>query len=155
MTISQNVIAPNFALPDENGRMYTLNDFKGKSVVLYFYPKDSTPGCTTEACSFRDDYSNYKDTGIEIIGISADSAESHLKFKTKYKLPFILLSDKDHKVSELYGVWGKKKFIGREFYGILRTTFLINKRGEIFKVFEGVKPTEHSAEVLLAFKNNK
>ena len=155
MTISQNIIAPNFALPDENGRMYTLNDFKGKSVVLYFYPKDSTPGCTTEACSFRDDYSNYKDTGIEIIGISADSAESHLKFKTKYKLPFILLSDKDHKVSELYGVWGKKKFIGREFYGILRTTFLINKRGEIFKVFEGVKPTEHSAEVLLAFMNNK
>ncbi len=153
MPINQNIPAPDFSLPDQNGKVRKLSDFKGKPFVLYFYPKDDTPGCTTEACSFRDNYTAYQKAGIEIIGISAGNTESHIKFMHKYNLPFILLSDKDHKICELYGVWGKKKFMGREYEGIFRTTFLINKKGEIFKVFEKVKPAEHSIEVLNAFKH--
>jgi thioredoxin-dependent peroxiredoxin len=151
MTIKINQAAPDFSLPDENGNYHKLTDFLGKPVVLYFYPRDDTPGCTKEACNFRDDYSAFQKAGLEIIGISPDTVESHAKFKAKYTLPFLLLADKDHQVSKLFGAWGKKKFMGREFDGVLRTTFLINKEGEIVKIFEGVKPADHSKEVLSEF----
>jgi peroxiredoxin Q/BCP len=117
---------------------------------LYFYPKDDTSGCTTEACSFRDDYSAYENSGVTILGVSTDPQKSHTKFKKKYDLPFTLLSDEDHSVAQAYGVWGPKKFMGREYEGILRTTFVIGPEGEIKKVFENVKPANHSQEVLAA-----
>jgi peroxiredoxin Q/BCP len=148
MTIKENIPAPDFSLPDENGIVQHLSDYQGKSVVLYFYPKDDTPGCTTEACNFRDDYSTYQGSGVVILGVSTDSSKSHAKFKVKYNLPFSLLADEDHIVCELYGVWGTKKNYGKEYMGIFRTTFLIGADGIIKKVFEGVKPAEHSVEVL-------
>ncbi len=151
MAISSGVLAPDFSLPDENGTIRRLSDFRGKVVVLYFYPKDDTPGCTTEACNFRDDYSAYEKAGVVLLGVSPDSVESHAKFKQKYQLPFPLLADTEHKVCELYGVWGPKKFMGREYEGVLRTTFLIGPDGVIKKVFENVKPAQHSREVLEAF----
>ena len=151
MIIKMDRVAPDFSLADENGNYHKLSDFRGKPVVLYFYPKDDTPGCTKEACSFRDDYAEYKKAGLEIIGISPDNVISHAKFKAKYDLPFLLLADKDHSVCELFGVWGKKKFMGREFDGVLRTTFLIDKEGKIVKIFKGVKPADHSKEVLSEF----
>lgn len=146
--LKQNDSAPEFSLEDQDGKITRLSDFSGQPLVLYFYPKDDTPGCTTEACNFRDDYSEFVDKGVQIIGISPDSVKSHQKFQSKYELPFNLLSDPDHKVAEQYGAWGLKKMYGREFEGILRTTFLIDKNGKVAKVFEGVKPAEHSKEVL-------
>jgi len=134
--------------------MRKLSDFRGKSVVLYFYPKDDTPGCTTEACNFRDDYSAYETAGVTILGVSPDSVKSHIKFKEKFGLPFPLLADEDHKVSELYEVWALKKYMGREYMGVLRTTFLIDPDGRIVRVFEKVKPAEHSKEILDAWKYN-
>ena len=148
MPIESGVPAPDFELPDETGTIRRLSDFHGKPVVLYFYPKDDTPGCTTEACNFRDDYSAYKKAGVEILGVSPDSVKSHTKFKQKFGLPFPLLADEDHKVCELYDVWALKKKMGREYMGVLRTTFLIDAEGKIASVFENVKPAEHSAEVL-------
>jgi thioredoxin-dependent peroxiredoxin len=148
MPISANQPAPNFVLKDENGIERSLADYKGKPVILYFYPKDDTPGCTTEACSFRDDYSAYDEAGVTILGVSPDSPKSHTKFKAKYNLPFTLLADEGHQVAELYGVWGPKKYMGREYEGIYRTTFLIDAGGNIQQVFENVKPAEHSAELL-------
>lgn len=150
MPISANQPAPNFQLVDENGVERNLTDFRGSPVVLYFYPKDDTPGCTTEACNFRDDYHVYQQRGVVILGVSPDSSRSHAKFKEKYHLPFTLLADEDHRVCELYGVWGKKKAMGREYDGVLRTTFLIDPQGTIVKVWEGVKPEGHSKEVLEA-----
>ncbi len=152
MPISAKIPAPDFNLQDENGIQRKLSDYRGKAVVLYFYPKDDTPGCTTEACAFRDDYSTYADAGVVILGVSPDDPKSHTKFKEKYHLPFTLLADLEHKVCELYGVWGLKKFAGKEYYGVMRTTFLIGPDGKILKVFEGVKPDGHSAEVLAALK---
>ena len=140
--------APDFTLLDETGVSRKLSDYRGKDVVLYFYPKDDTPGCTTEACAFRDDYSAYEKAGVVILGLSADSPKSHLKFKKKYGLSFTLLSDEDHKVCEEYGVWAKKKMMGREYMGILRTTYLISKEGMVKKVFEDVKPAGHSQQIL-------
>jgi peroxiredoxin Q/BCP len=148
MPIESGITAPDFELPDETGTMRKLSDFRGQPVVLYFYPKDDTPGCTTEACNFREDYSAYKNAGIVILGVSPDSVKSHTKFKQKYGLPFPLLADEGHKVCELYGVWGLKKLMGREYMGVLRTTFLIDADGQIVHVFEKVKPAEHSTEVL-------
>ncbi|BBB48373.1 thioredoxin-dependent thiol peroxidase [Pelolinea submarina] len=150
MILKEKTKAPDFSLVDEKGNTVSLADFKGKPVVLYFYPKDDTPGCTTEACSFRDDYSQYKEAGAVILGVSPDSEKSHAKFASKHQLPFTLLVDEDHKICEAYGVWGRKKFMGREYDGVFRTTFLIDKSGNIAKVFEGVKPAVHSAEVLQA-----
>ena len=146
--LKENTMAPDFELLDESGVLRKLSDYRGKDVVLYFYPKDDTSGCTTEACNFRDDYSAYEKTGVTILGVSPDSPESHTKFKAKHHLPFSLLADVDHKVCELFGVWGKKSMYGKEYYGVNRTTFLIDKDGLIRKVFEKVKPAEHSSEIL-------
>jgi thioredoxin-dependent peroxiredoxin len=153
MPISANQPAPDFVLKDENGIERSLADYKGKPVILYFYPKDDTPGCTTEACSFRDDYSAYDKAGVTILGVSPDSPKAHTKFKAKYNLPFTLLADEDHQVAEMYGVWGPKKYMGREYEGIYRTTFLIDAGGNIQQVFENVKPAEHSAELLEVLKS--
>ncbi len=152
MPIESGNPAPDFELPDETGTLRRLSDFRGKPVVLYFYPKDDTLGCTAEACNFRDDYSAYEKAGVEILGVSPDTVKSHVKFKQKYGLPFPLLADEDHKVCELYGVWALKKFMGREYMGVLRTTFLIDAQGQIVRVFENVKPAEHSAELLSELK---
>lgn len=146
--IKEKTKAPEFSLFDETGKQVTLASFLGKPVVLYFYPRDNTPGCTTEACGFRDNYSKYEELGVTILGVSTDSQKSHEKFAAKHQLPFTLLADEDHKVSELYGVWGKKKMMGKEYFGIRRTTYLIDKDGMVAKVFEGVKPANHSLEVL-------
>jgi peroxiredoxin Q/BCP len=151
MPISADIPAPDFNLSDEMGTFRKLSDFRGKRVVLYFYPKDDTPGCTTEACNFRNDYSQYENAGVVILGVSPDSPQMHAKFKAKYHLPFTLLADEGHKVSDLYGVWGPKKMMGREYDGVYRTTFLIDAKGQIVRVFENVKPDEHSNEVLAAF----
>jgi len=144
--------APDFSLPDENGQLRRLADFHGQPLVLYFYPKDDTPGCTTEACAFRDDYSAYQQAGIAILGVSPDSVKSHAKFQQKFNLPFPLLADAEHKVCQDYGVWGLKKFMGREYMGVARTTFVIDADGKIVRIFENVKPAGHSAEVLAALK---
>ncbi len=152
MPISSGMQAPEFSLPDENNAVRRLSDFRGRPVVLYFYPKDDTPGCTTEACNFRDDYSTYVNADLVILGVSPDSPQSHAKFKEKYSLPFSLLADDGHKVCDEYGVWGPKKFMGRGYEGVMRTTFLIDSNGRVAKVFENVRPAEHSVEVLEAAK---
>jgi len=153
MPIASGITAPEFELLDDTNTSRRLSDFKGKPVILYFYPADDTPGCTKEACNFRDDYSAYQKSGVTILGVSPDSVKSHVKFKEKYQLPFPLLADEDHQVCNAYGVWGPKKFMGREYEGVLRTTFLIDTNGKIARVFEDVRPSEHSAEVLEALKN--
>jgi thioredoxin-dependent peroxiredoxin len=142
---------PDFALKDAEGNILRKADLKGKKYVVYFYPKDFTPGCTTEAAEFARDYKKFKGAGIEIIGISPDDEESHKKFGQKMSVPFILLADTDKDVAEKFGVWGKKQFMGREYMGVNRTTFLVNEKGKIFKVFEKVRPAGHSQEVLEAF----
>ncbi len=152
MPISANTLAPDFTLKDDTGMERRLSDFRGQPVVLYFYPKDDTPGCTTEACAFRDAYSEYTQAGVAVVGVSPDKVSSHARFKSKYQLPFTLLADENHSVCELYGVWGRKKMMGREYDGVFRTTFLISSEGTILKVFENVKPDGHSAEVLAALK---
>jgi len=151
--IKLNTKAPDFNLPDQEGKLHKLSDYKGKWVLLYFYPKDDTPGCTKEACGIRDEFKNFKNLNIVVLGVSADSSESHKKFAQKYKLPFTLLSDESKKVLKKYGVWGKKKFMGKEYEGILRTSFLINPDGKIVKIYEQVKPDIHAKEVLKDFKN--
>ena len=146
--LSENSKAPDFELQDENGKLHKLSDYAGKPVVLYFYPKDDTPGCTIEACNFRDNYSDFEKAHIQILGVSVDSVQSHKKFKEKYALPFPLLSDADHKVVEQYEVWKEKKMMGKTFMGITRTTYIIDRNGKIAKVFKDVKPSEHSREVM-------
>ena len=145
-------VAPDFSTTDAEGRIVSLKEFRGEKVVLYFYPKDDTPGCTKEACSFRDAFSEFKKRGIKILGVSPDKEASHKKFADKYKLPFTLLADTDHSIANAYGTYGQKKFMGRTYMGINRTTFLIDEQGKIKKVFEKVKPEEHAREVLDAFK---
>ena len=152
MPILSGIPAPEFELLDDTNTLRRLSDFKGQPVILYFYPADDTPGCTKEACNFRDDYSAYKKASVTILGVSPDSVKSHVKFKEKYQLPFPLLADEDHQVCNAYGVWGPKKLMGREYEGVLRTTFLINGQGQIARVFENVRPAEHSAEVLEVLK---
>lgn len=150
MPLPAGIPAPDFELLDDTNVPRKLSDFRGRNVVLYFYPADDTPGCTKEACNFRDDYSAYEKAGVQVLGVSPDSVKSHAKFKKKFQLPFPLLADEGHKVCDLYGVWGPKKFMGREYEGVLRTTFLIDENGKIVNVFEKVRPAEHSAEVLSA-----
>jgi peroxiredoxin Q/BCP len=143
--------APDFSTTDADGNPVKLSDFRGQKVVLYFYPKDNTPGCTKEACSFRDSFSEFKKRGIKVLGVSLDSESAHKKFVAKYDLPFTLLADTDRSVSEAYGVYGQKQFMGRKFMGINRTTFLIDEDGKIRKIFTKVKVNEHADEVLVAF----
>jgi len=146
----EGTTAPDFELPDDSGKTVRLSDLRGKPVVLYFYPKDDTPGCTKEACGFRDDYGRYARAGAVVLGVSPDTSKSHTAFKEKFDLPFPLLADETKKVSKLYGVWGKKKFMGREYMGVKRTTYLIGADGKVLRVFENVKPEGHSQEILAA-----
>lgn len=140
--------APDFTLPDQNGTPQTRSSYAGKWVLMYFYPKDDTPGCTKEACAIRDDFPHFNSHSSVVFGISADSVRSHKKFEEKYNLPFTLLADEKKEVSKLYGVWGTKKMMGREYEGIKRSSFLIAPDGTIAKIYENVKPAEHASEVL-------
>jgi peroxiredoxin Q/BCP len=146
--IEEGKPAPDFELETDDGATVKLSDLRGKPVVLYFYPKDDTPGCTTEACEFRDAYDVFRDRGIEVLGVSPDDAASHEKFKTKYDLPFTLLADPDHAVAEKYGVWGERSFAGKNYMGINRSTFIIDRDGNIAHAMMGIKPAGHAARVL-------
>lgn len=148
MQFSVGSLTPDFTLPDQNGKEHTLSDYRSRWVLLYFYPKDDTPGCTKEACGIRDSFSDFKKAGIVVLGVSADSVLRHKKFEEKYGLPFTLLSDESKNVIRKYGVWALKKFMGREYFGILRTSFLIDPEGRIVKVYSHVKPELHAREVL-------
>ena len=140
--------APDFELESDSGETVRLSDFRGRPVVLYFYPKDDTPGCTTDACEFRDAYDIYRERGVEILGVSPDDVRSHEKFKTKHELPFTLLADPDHKVAEAYGVWGERSFAGKKYMGINRSTFVIDEDGNVARAMLGIKPAGHAAQVL-------
>jgi peroxiredoxin Q/BCP len=147
--------APDFTLLDQDGRSRSLADYKGTWLVLYFYPKDDTPGCTTEACSFRDEREVIAEHGAEIVGVSRDSVASHKKFELKYKLNFTLLSDPDHKVIEAYGAWATKKMFGREYQGILRKTVIISPSGDIVREYPDVTPKEHALQIIRDLKELK
>ncbi|HTC23394.1 MAG TPA: thioredoxin-dependent thiol peroxidase [Gemmatimonadales bacterium] len=151
--LNAGVKAPDFALPADDGTTVTLAGLKGRTVVLFFYPKDDTSGCTKEACGFRDSWKDVQRTGAVVLGVSPDGVTSHQKFKDKYALPFPLLADTDHRVAGAYGVWGEKSMYGKRYTGILRTTFLIDGNGRIARVFEKVKPEGHAAEVLTALRS--
>lgn len=140
--------APEFELLDQNSNMHSLSDYRGKWVLIYFYPKDDTPGCTKEACMIRDDFFNFEKIGATVLGVSTDSVKSHKKFEEKYRLPFTLLADENKDVVNKYGVWTEKSFMGRKYMGTLRASFLIDPEGKIAKIYEDVKPIQHSAEVL-------
>ena len=144
--------APAFSLKNQNGETVKLSDFAGKTVVLYFYPKDDTPGCTTEACAFRDQHSKLEKAGAVVLGVSPDDEKRHAKFAGKYGLPFTLLADTEHEVAEKYGAWGEKSLYGRKFMGIIRSTFLIGANGKIAKVWPKVKVDGHAEDVLAAIK---
>jgi peroxiredoxin Q/BCP len=146
--LAEGAEAPDFSLESDSGETVSLSQLRGKPVVLYFYPRDDTPGCTTEACEFRDAWTEVKRTGAVVLGVSPDTAASHKKFRAKFRLPFPLLADPDHKVAERYGAWGERSMYGRKFLGLLRTTFVIGPDGRVKKVFERVKPKGHAAEVL-------
>jgi peroxiredoxin Q/BCP len=146
--IEEGKQAPDFELQTDAGETVKLSDFRGRPVVLYFYPKDDTPGCTTEACEFRDAYDVFRDRGAEILGVSPDDVTSHLKFKTKHELPFTLLADPDHEVAEKYGVWGERSYAGKTYMGINRSTFVIDGEGNVARAMLGIKPAGHASEVL-------
>ncbi len=148
MTLKQGDKAPAFNSTDQNGNPVSLQDFKGKKVVLYFYPKDDTPGCTAEACNLRDNFSELKKNSIVILGVSTDSVKSHKKFEDKYSLPFTLVADEDKKIVNDYGLWGEKKFMGRTYMGTNRATFLINEQGKIDHIIEKVDTKNHTAQIL-------
>ncbi len=141
-------IAPDFTLPDQDGGMHALSSYRGKNILLYFYPKDDTPGCTKEACAIRDAEPDFSKLNAVVLGVSADSVKSHKKFSEKYGLAFTLLADEGKEVVNLYGVWGRKKMMGREYDGVFRTSFLIGPDGRIKRVYEKVKPELHAADVL-------
>lgn len=140
--------APDFSAPNEKNQTLSLSDYRGKKLVLYFYPKDDTPGCTAESCSLRDSYGSFQARGYEVLGVSPDSVKKHVKFQEKYSLPFHLLADEDHAVSQAYGVWGEKKFMGRTYDGIHRTTFVIDETGRIERIIAKVDTEGHAAQVL-------
>jgi len=146
--LSKGTKAPDFTLKNEEGNEISLKDFRGKKVVIYFYPKDNTPGCTKEACSFRDHYDAILAKGAVVLGISADSEKSHVNFKTKYGLPFYLLSDPEKAVIKAFGAWGEKSMMGKKYEGIIRSTFVIDEKGTIATVFDKVDTAKHGAEVL-------
>ena len=143
--------APDFNARDTDGHEVRLSDFRGRKVVLYFYPKDDTPGCTKQACSIRDSFSEFEERGIKVLGVSLDDQASHRKFADKYELPFTLLADTDHAVADAYGVYGEKEFMGKKYMGVDRKTFLIDEQGRVKKVFDKVNVEEHADEVLEAF----
>lgn len=147
-TLKQGDAAPNFSGVDQDGQAVSLSDYSGKKLVLYFYPKDDTPGCTAEACSLRDNYDKLKSAGYEVLGVSTDPVKSHKKFVDKYSLPFRLLSDTEKTVSEAFGVYGLKKFMGKEYMGINRTTFLIDEKGIISDVISKVDTKKHAEQIL-------
>jgi len=151
--ISEGDTVPKFELEDSDGNKIKSMDLKGKKHVIYFYPKDFTPGCTTEADEFSKDYNKFKKSGIEILGISPDDVKSHKKFCEKMGIRYILLADTNKEVSKKFGVWAKKKFMGKEYMGVIRSTFLVNKKGKVFKVFSKVKAAGHAKEVLDSFTN--
>jgi len=146
--IEEGKPAPDFELQTDGGDTVKLSDLRGRPVVLYFYPKDDTPGCTTEACEFRDAYDVFRDRGAEVLGVSPDDVASHEKFKSKYELPFTLLADPEHAVAEKYGVWGERSYAGKTYMGITRSTFLIDRDGNVARAMLGIKPAGHAAEVL-------
>ncbi len=148
ITLKNGDVAPEFSAINQDGKIINLKDYKGKKLVLYFYPKDNTPGCTTQSCNLRDNYTLLQKQGYEIIGISQDSEKSHLKFIEKQSLPFNLISDIDHKVHHLYGTWDLKKYMGKEYMGTIRTTFVIDEKGVILDVIEKVKTADHTAQIL-------
>jgi len=152
MKLTLNQLAPNFSLPDQNGKLHHLSDYQGRYVLLYFYPKDNTPGCILEACNLRDNSVDFSKYDTVILGISADSTVSHNKFASKFQLPFPILADIEKKVLEAYGVWGEKKFMGKTYMGINRISFLINPEGKIVKIYDKVKPLTHAKEVLADIK---
>jgi peroxiredoxin Q/BCP len=147
-TLRKNDVAPEFTLSDQDDRPVSLSDFRGRKVVLYFYPKDDTSGCTAQACDLRDNVREFESRDAVIIGVSPDSAASHRKFIGKYELPFMLLADAGHRVAELYGVWVEKSMYGRKYWGVERTTFVIDEEGHILEVLPKVKPAEHVGSVL-------
>jgi peroxiredoxin Q/BCP len=151
--ISEGDQAPKFELPDANGNVVKSSDLKGKKYVVYFYPRDFTPGCTIEADEFSKEYKKFQKLGVEIIGISTDEVESHKKFVDKMGIPYPLLSDTKSEVCKKFGVWGKKQFMGKEYLGVIRSTFLVDEKGKIFKVYPNVKPKGHAEEVLAVLKN--
>jgi peroxiredoxin Q/BCP len=153
--VSKGDSVPKFAASDANGDIVRSDDFKGKRHAIYFYPKDFTPGCTTEADEFSRDYEKFQEEGIEIIGVSPDDVKSHRKFCDKMGIKYPLLADVKKEISNLFGVWGKKKFMGREYMGVMRSTFLVNEEGRIFKIYPKVKPAGHSKEVLEEFLSLK
>jgi peroxiredoxin Q/BCP len=146
--IDEGKPAPDFELQSDSGENVKLSDFHGRPVVLYFYPKDDTPGCTTEACEFRDAYDVFRERGAEVLGVSPDNVRSHEKFKQKYELPFTLLADPNHEVAEQYGVWGERKFAGKRYMGITRSTFVIDRDGTVARAMRGIKAAGHASEVL-------
>jgi peroxiredoxin Q/BCP len=150
--LKEGSTAPAFKTTDAEGQSVSLKDFRGQNVVLYFYPKDDTPGCTKEACSFRDAFEDFEKADIKVLGISTDNEASHKKFVKKFDLPFTLLTDTDHSIADKYGTYGEKKFMGRTYLGVYRKTFLIDEKGKIKRIFEKVKVDEHAHEVLEAFK---
>lgn len=150
LSLKEGDVAPTFTVNTNGGGRISLSDFLGRHVVLYFYPRDDTPGCTKEACAFRDEFAAFKSKNAVVLGVSIDPVKSHDKFVEKYKLPFTLLADEDKKIVEAYGVWGQKSFLGKKYMGIHRVTFLIGPDGRIKKIWLKVKPTEHAAEVLAA-----
>ncbi|MDM5336739.1 thioredoxin-dependent thiol peroxidase [Fictibacillus enclensis] len=154
MAVAAGEKAPDFTLPASNGKEVTLSDFKGKNVVLYFYPKDMTPGCTTQACDFRDKHEEFQDLDAVILGVSTDPLARHEKFIDKYGLPFLLLADEDHKAAELFDVWKLKKNFGKEYMGIERSTFILDKEGTLVKEYRKVKVKEHIEEVLSYIREN-
>jgi len=145
--LKEGDLAPAIKAVDQNGENITLDEYRGRKIVLYFYPKDNTPGCTAEACDLRDNYSQFIEKGFEVIGVSADSEQSHQKFIAKYDLPFRLISDVDKKVLQDYGTWGQKKLYGKSYMGILRKTFIIDENGYVEKIIEKVKTKEHSTQI--------
>lgn len=142
------MLIKDFSLPDQEGKIHSLRDYLGKWVVLYFYPRDDTPGCTKEACEFRDSFKELQNLGVVILGVSKDTVVSHMKFAEKYQLNFTLLSDESKEVITAYGAWGKKKFLGKEYFGIIRKTYLISPDGNVAKVYEKVNPLTHAEEIL-------